>query len=187
MAADLRRSTPSWAARTEAIRRAGSLLVDGPDLYGVTSQGGQFNKGTIYKIGSDGSDFDLLHEFGAEPTDGGNPLGGLTLVGSILFGMNYGDNEVDRGKVFQLNTDGSDFLVLSVLGGRTTAHCRPARPPAGLDALCAADFGGDNDFGVIFALTIPEPSSFALALVSLVIAMTCAAGRCRKSAAECCC
>ena len=40
-----------------------ALVVSGSTLYGMTYQGGDSDKGTIFKIQSDGSGFSLLHEF----------------------------------------------------------------------------------------------------------------------------
>ena len=91
-------------------------LIEGADgkLYGVTQYGGSFEAGTVYRINKDGSNFQLLHEFNYESTNGYWPESAL-LWGSdgVLYGtLAEGEEEEDLGKIFKINPDGSGFEVI---------------------------------------------------------------------------
>ena len=60
--------------------------------------------GVVFKIGTDGSGFELLHSFSADTTNGENPYGSLTLDGSTLYGMTYYGGANDVGVIFEMGT-----------------------------------------------------------------------------------
>src|SRR5262249_20261406 len=51
----------------------GSLIQSGSTLYGMTASGGGNSGGTIFKIGTDGSGFSLLHSFAFNSSDAAVP------------------------------------------------------------------------------------------------------------------
>src|SRR5262249_6195758 len=63
----------------------GSLIQSGSTLYGTTYSGGSNNIDTIFKIGTDGTGFSLLHSFIG--IDGTHPNGSLIQSGSTLYGV----------------------------------------------------------------------------------------------------
>lgn len=81
---------------------SGGLILNGSALYGLTYFGGHpgwvsgaYGYGVIYSIGTDGSDFSILHAFAGPLGDGSNPgdkllLSGNTLYGATLSGGNTG-------------------------------------------------------------------------------------------------
>ncbi len=89
-----------------------SLTLDGSTLYGMTRNGGDSNNGTIFKIGTDGSGYSLLHEFAGGASDGSQPWGNLTLDGASLYGMTRWGGDADLGTIFKIDTDGTDFALL---------------------------------------------------------------------------
>ncbi len=71
----------------------GPLVEYNGALYGVTSNGGPLANGTVYKLTLSGYNFSTIYSFkydqGAKDTtqfDGAQPVGGLTVVGNMLFG-----------------------------------------------------------------------------------------------------
>jgi uncharacterized repeat protein (TIGR03803 family) len=96
----------------------GSLTLSGSTLYGMTHEGGSSEKGTVFKINTDGTGFTLLHSFSGK--DGAFPNSSLTLSGSTLYGMTRGKQIRDTllgkfenyGTVFKINTDGTGFTLL---------------------------------------------------------------------------
>ncbi len=92
----------------------GSLAIFGTTLFGMTWCGGDSDKGTIFKIETDGTGFTLLHEFAGGINDGANPHGSLIVSGSTLFGMTCfgGDSGVGWGTIFKMQIDGSGFELL---------------------------------------------------------------------------
>jgi uncharacterized repeat protein (TIGR03803 family) len=94
-------------------------------LYGMTTFGGVSNQteyglfgfGTVFKLGTDGSDYEVLHRFAGPPEDGFDPEGSL-VEGSdgVLYGTTfdgYGDlSSIGSGTVFQINRDGSGYRTI---------------------------------------------------------------------------
>ena len=95
----------------------GSLLLSGSTLYGMTYEGGTNNLGTIFRMNTDGTGFQLLHSFVSGATDGQWPAGPLILSGSTLYGMTTSDGSSYGGTVFQVQTNGSGFNVLHQFSG----------------------------------------------------------------------
>ena len=88
----------------------GAFISDGTYLYAMTSNGGEPNRGIIYRVKPDGSDFLKLHTF--ELTDGAHPFGSLIIVDDKLYGMTEFAGSYNGGTLFQIGKDGSDFTVL---------------------------------------------------------------------------
>src|SRR5258706_215759 len=79
----------------------GSLIFDGPFLYGMTTQGGSKFYGTIFKIMPDGTGYAKLHEFDYA-NDGGNPYGSLLSDGTFLYGMTTYGGLNDLGTIVKI-------------------------------------------------------------------------------------
>ncbi len=139
-----------------------SLIVDHSLLYGTT-------QGTVFRLGTDGSGYSVLHTFNGQTNDGNDAIGSPILSGSTLYGTTVkgGSSPYGSGTVFSIDTDGSDFTLLHKFAG---AGSDGANPNGDLTLVGSTLYGltahgGTQDYGTIFALTIPEPSTFALLLV----------------------
>jgi uncharacterized repeat protein (TIGR03803 family) len=104
-------------AATYGIFPRDSPVLKGSTLYGMTSVGGAFGKGTIYKINKDGTGIVLLHSFAGSTADGSAPYGLLILKGSTLYGMTVLGGTSDKGTIFKINTDGAEYGVLHSFAG----------------------------------------------------------------------
>jgi uncharacterized repeat protein (TIGR03803 family) len=111
-------------------------------LYGTTS-GGE-GRGTVFKMRSDGSGFQVLKVF-TNTVDGAFPRGGLTLSGSTLYGATATGGSGGSGTLFSMGLDGSAFTVL-----KSFSSADPG-PPQGPLIL-----SGGTLFGI---LTKPVPYS----------------------------
>jgi uncharacterized repeat protein (TIGR03803 family) len=85
------------------------LTRSGTTFYGTTIFGGTYGLGTVFKMNTDGTEFEILHSFGNGADEVG-PEGTLALSGSTLYGTT-------TDTIFKVNTDGSDFSVLHTLSG----------------------------------------------------------------------
>jgi uncharacterized repeat protein (TIGR03803 family) len=97
-----------------------NVMLSGNTLYGMTLRGGSVGGGTIYKINTDGTGYQILHSFtGDAANDGAYPVGGLAVSGdgSVLFGTTLGGGPFAAGTVFSINTDGSGFTILHQFSG----------------------------------------------------------------------
>jgi uncharacterized repeat protein (TIGR03803 family) len=94
------------------------LILSGNTLYGTAQTGGGSDRGTVFRVNTDGTGFATLHSFGAlDPSagtnaDGANPLAGLSLSGNSLYGTASGGGTAGNGTVFKVNTDGTGFTTL---------------------------------------------------------------------------
>jgi uncharacterized repeat protein (TIGR03803 family) len=94
----------------------GSLMFDGRYLYGTTSAGGSFDKGTIFRVAPvpfGGSSVpQILHHLGASPNDGAKPIDNVIKVGNTLYGMTvYGGASVPSPDNPSVTGNGSIFAV----------------------------------------------------------------------------
>ncbi len=137
----------------------GNLLLSDSALYGVTYNGGDANVGTVFKVNTDGTGFQLLHEFAGGADDGGSPRGSLLLSGSALYGMTYNGGDFNKGVVFKLNTDGTGFQLLHGFAGGNNDG---ANPMGGLTLVGSSFYGmtwlaGNTNSGVVFRLDYAVP------------------------------
>jgi len=95
----------------------GSLISDKTYLYGVTYGGGTNNMGTIFRIKSDGSGFTKLFEF-AGTSNGKLPVGSLLYDGTFLYGMTQMGGTNDKGVIFKIKPDGSEFNKILDFSGK---------------------------------------------------------------------
>ena len=107
-------------------------------LYGFTTQGGASNKGTIFRIMPDGTNFTDLYDLDGS-SSGNSPAGTPSLIGSTIFGSctNGGANNV--GTIFKL-TAASNFTKLldmqSSFGSNPSGALSIFYPVCNLDEQC---------------------------------------------------
>ena len=85
----------------------GALLIDkAGNLYGVTSNGGKYNGGTVYELspGANGHYREtIVHNFNSNTTDGWDPNAGLTVDGAgNFYGTTMSGGANGDGTVFEL-------------------------------------------------------------------------------------
>jgi uncharacterized repeat protein (TIGR03803 family) len=123
-------------------------------LYGTTVEGGANSCGTAFMLNTDGSGYQVLHDFGSDH-DGCNPFAGLlNLGGGNLYGTTSGGGTNLLGSIFKLRSDGTGYSVVhSFVGGDGDS------PSAGLvqdsdGALYGTTLrgGGISNNGVVFKL-----------------------------------
>jgi len=110
----------------------GSALVQGSDgmLYGTTQFGGASGQGTIFRIGTNGTDFKMLWSFGSNAGDGLRPETALIeATDGMLYGTTSAGGAHNEGTLFRLSKTGDDYVVLRSFG--QTIHDGKA-PRAGL-------------------------------------------------------
>jgi uncharacterized repeat protein (TIGR03803 family) len=141
----------------------GSLIIDRTgNFYGATNQGGDFGKGTVFKLAPDRSE-SVLYSF-TGGTDGGDPSGKLTEdAAGNLYGVTYSGGisasgiASTSGAVFKITPAGAESVLYSFC---QLANCKDGAQPQGplaIDALGnlygTTTFGGPRNHGVVFKLT----------------------------------
>jgi uncharacterized repeat protein (TIGR03803 family) len=97
---------------TNGANPAAGLVLSGNTLYGVTPGGGSSGVGTVFKVNTDGSEFQTMHNFAGGFTDGYQPQGSLILSGNVLYGVTIQGGTGNEGTVFEINTDGTGYSIL---------------------------------------------------------------------------
>ena len=110
----------------------GSALVQGTDgcLYGATQSGGTNNTGMVYKIGTNGMDYHVLHDFAAHSDPTWNP--GAWLLppcDSMLYGVTCSGGVSNAGTVFKLSVDGAGYSVIHDFGVNNSDGANPQAGP----------------------------------------------------------
>lgn len=86
-----------------------ALAFDGNYLYGMTSFGGRYNSGTIFKINLDGTNYTKLMDFAGD-INGGMPSTYASIISDsyYLYGMTSGGAN-GTGTVFKIKHDGTGY------------------------------------------------------------------------------
>jgi uncharacterized repeat protein (TIGR03803 family) len=126
--------------------RSGLILSEG-QLYGTAPNGGAFAGGTVFRIGTDGTAFSVLHDFVLEQNP--HPVGRLALSGETLLGTT-------PGSIFVIKTNGTYYSILHTFPCCTNF----LGVGAGLTlsnnvAYGVARNGGSSNSGALFSLFIP--------------------------------
>jgi uncharacterized repeat protein (TIGR03803 family) len=136
------------------------LMLSGSTLYGSTASGSFTSgktRGTLFKVDTDGTSFTNLWSFANASDDGDTPYGDLTLYNGKLYGMTYWGGTSNKGVIYEIETDGSNFTVIySFAGGAGSGAF-----PQGSLLLDGDTFygltaqGGSANAGVIFSYAFP--------------------------------
>ena len=121
------------------------------NLYGTTSQGGAYGKGTVWKLDTSGNET-VLHSFNG--TDGSMGYTGLVRdPQDNLYGMALGGGAYNRGTVFKIDTSGNFQLLYSFSGpdGGDPYAPNVIRDAAG-NIYSTTASGGESGLGVVFKL-----------------------------------
>ncbi len=140
---------------------AGALIISGSTLYGMTPYGGKLDRGTIFRMETDGSGFTLIHSFVGAPGDGQYPNDNLILSGSTLYGTTAWGGHSDNGTIFKIQIDGNGFALLHEFPG-VYAYGSPSGSLliSGSTLYGMTYLGGDHQLGAIFQIQA-DGSGFA--------------------------
>ncbi len=140
----------------DAYSSYAGLVADGDTLFGTSYNGGQRLLGAIFKINSDGSAYERIYSF--DPDNGGpiHPEGGLILDGGFLYGVTVSGGEYDKGAVFRVDQDGSNFTVLFSYGAATSGAVIPDGQLTLLNGMFygVSDYGGTTNQGAVYKLSL---------------------------------
>ena len=120
------------------------LVLSGSTLYGTANSGGSFGWGTVFAVNVDGTGFTTLHSF-TTGSDGGNPVAGLILSGSTLYGTSNIGGGFGGGTVFAINTAGTGFTTLHSFPA--TSNTLPYANSDGANPAASLIFSGNTLYG----------------------------------------
>lgn len=150
---------------------AGNLAVVGNVLYGTTFNGGALDNGAAYGYDLSTGIVSLLHSFGGGTTDGADPRGGVTAVGSKVFGTTDLGGPSNRGTIFAFDVELHSYQIIHSFTGSAKDGSRPfsSLTLAGTNLYGTTFFGGTFGGGTVYSIAVPEPGTLALALTGVVL------------------
>jgi uncharacterized repeat protein (TIGR03803 family) len=131
-----------------------STLVESMDgyLYGTTFFGGTSNRGTIFRIGKDGSNYVTICSF-LVVSNGTGPRDLIEASDNMLYGITTTGGITNRGTVYRCSRDGTVFDVLHRFEGATDGHAPEGGLLEGSDGyLYGTTAGNSTNRGTIFRL-----------------------------------
>lgn len=154
---------------TDGAQPCGGLTIYNGVLYGTTLAGGFGGSGVVFSIGTNGTGFSALHQFGAaDPIagtnlDGANPCAPLLFLGGYFYGGASAGGAGGSGTIFSIAADGSRFTPIYAFAAvNTSSGVNPdgAFPVGRLLAIGnavfgTAAFGGASATGTVFQLALP--------------------------------
>ncbi len=148
---------------TDGSTPYGTPIVVGSMLYGMTPFGGAGDSGVIFRLNTDGTGYELLHDFTGGADDGGYPKGDVTAVNSMLYGMAEHGGDSGSGVIFRINYNGSGFALLHEFTSGTDDGGYPqgSLTSDGSALYGSSRYGGETDEGALFKID-PDGSGFEL-------------------------
>ena len=128
------------------INPGGSLRLYNGKMYGMASEGGTNNKGTLFEVNLTTFNISVLHAFTG--ISGANPYGNdVVLYSNKLYGITYAGGQNDVGVLFEYNLSNSQYTKHLDFGGSNGAN------PPGMLTLYNNKFYG--------LVTTRDPNSFS--------------------------
>jgi uncharacterized repeat protein (TIGR02543 family) len=157
-----------------------SALIQAADgyLYGTAGGGGLHNAGIVFRISPDGG-YNVLYNFGPNPTDGSLPVAPLvqgrdgTLYGTTQNGGGSGNCYTGCGTVFKITTSGS-LTTLHIFNGDDGSYPDGALVRGKDGNFYGTSTGvGTEGYGTVFSVT---PSGTFTTLYNFCSAQNCTDG-----------
>ena len=112
----------TFTGKPDGSKPYGSVSVSGAMLYGTTYGGGANDNGSVFKIKTDGSEYQTLYSFATSSAY--KPYGTVTPGGSMLYGTTYYGGG-GLGAVYAVGTNGSGYATLHTFAGGAEDGSRP--------------------------------------------------------------
>lgn len=121
-------------------------------IWGVTAFGGTYNRGTLFKIASDSTDFTVVKHFEPFP-DGSYPNQLLEGSDGNLYGLTTTDGGNGGGTIFKIDTNGTGFTILHTFNGSGGSGPEGLIESRDGNLYGSTYEGGAYGFGTIFKIT----------------------------------
>lgn len=148
---DAEKTVYTFAGGTEGSPGTGRLFAIGKLLYGTTPAGGAYFGGAVFSVNRATGAEKQLYSFG-HGSDGSKPEGGLTAVGSTLYGTTCSGGEISRGTVYSINpTNGAETVIFSFSGNNGSCPMTDLINVAGT-LYGTTQSGGSGGYGTVFSI-----------------------------------
>jgi uncharacterized repeat protein (TIGR03803 family) len=142
----------AFTGGSDGLFPLGPLILSGTILYGVASDGGDFDNGTVFAFDTSSKVFLVLHAF-TDLSDGGFPASGLVLSNGTLYGTCTTGGASDVGTVFSVNISTKTLTTLWTFSNGDGATANGLLLHNGV--LYGTTFMGAAGNGTVFSLPVP--------------------------------
>jgi uncharacterized repeat protein (TIGR03803 family) len=149
-----------FASGSDGSSPRGGLTLSGSTLYGCTEYGGGSNGGTIFRIDTNGSGYQVLKRF-AMGDEQCFPYGAPVVSGATLYGMHSSSgNGSLKGAIFAMNLEGGDYRLLHEFAGSTSDGAIPYGSLTLVGSTLygmtyyGGQYGSGSGNGIIFSLNL---------------------------------
>ena len=123
----------------------------------MTSGGGNYDRGTIFRTKPDGTGYSTLLDF--DGSNGSYPYGSLIFDGTFLYGVTDSGGLYDFGTIFKIKPDGTGYINLLDFDGATNgSYPDGSLISDGTFLYGMTIYGGTYNDGVIFKYQIAPVS-----------------------------
>lgn len=122
----------------------GTLLLQGDELFGITRMGGIYDGGTLFKMKTDGSDYNKL-------LDCESSLETMVIADNVIYGTAT-LGALGQGAIYKVTTDGEGFELLHSFGGSDGWNPSSALTIKDGFLYGTTSRGGSNDNGVVYRI-----------------------------------
>jgi len=147
----------SFSGTNGAAPQAGLALGSNGTLFGATYNGGISNYGTIFKIGTNGSGYQVLHYF-TGGSDGKNPSGDPIIASNgVVYGVTYFSTSAARGTIYRIDQDGNNYSIVHTFTGTPDGQQARGKLFQGSDGMLYGTtvFGGiSSQLGTIYKVSL---------------------------------
>jgi uncharacterized repeat protein (TIGR03803 family) len=143
----------AFAGGTDGANPAAGLNDLRGVLYGVTSNGGAYGKGTVFSITTSGKER-VLYSFGKTNSDGRYPSASLIAVNGKLYGSTQSGGTSNDGTVFSVTPSGTERLLYSFRNGADGSRPVASVVKMGNALYGTTENGGAYGEGTVFSLTL---------------------------------
>jgi len=132
------------------------LISDGTYLYGTTTEGGPYVRGTIFRVKPNGSGYVMLHDF---QLGNGYPYGSLFSDGTFLYGTTEEGGANYKGSIYKIKPDGTAFTILQSFNDTNGALPMGTLIFDGTFLYGTTNAGGSTGNGIIYKIK-PDGTAF---------------------------
>jgi uncharacterized repeat protein (TIGR03803 family) len=138
------------------------MILLNSTLYGAAYKGGNNGDGVTFSMNSDGSNYNVVHDFSGSKSDGNAPHSGVISLNGFLYGMTEQGGANKAGTIYCVRQDGKKFNLLWSFapesGQEPHGELTLSEDAGTLYGMTKS--GGASNFGVVFGLSGFQGSPF---------------------------
>jgi hypothetical protein len=129
-----------------------SLILIDDYIYGITTEGGQNDYGTLWRVRTDGTDFSELYSF----TSKNGVARKIMLQGSYIYGVSSEGGDDGMGRLFRFKKDGTGYQKIFDFTDSDYGYYPDDFVMSGDTIFGITYMGGANGRGTVYRLNIGE-------------------------------